>query len=113
MSFNLSQKLAFRLYNLSWSCALPLLRRNHRLAEGFRQRTLKTGLPAADLWIQAASVGEAYLALELIRSLRTTKPLKILVTSNTSQGVEILTRNLSDQQSNNGRIQPQVGYFPL
>jgi len=113
MSLNLSQKLAFRLYNLSWSCALPWLRRNHRLAEGFRQRTLKTGLPAADLWIQAASVGEAYLALELIRSLRTTKPLKILVTSNTNQGMEILTQYLSDQQSNNGRIQPQVGYFPF
>ena len=113
MSLNSTQKLAFRLYNLSWSCALPWLRRNHRLAEGFRQRTLKTGLPAANLWIQAASVGEAYLALELIRSLRTAKPLKILVTSNTSQGMEILTRNLAGQQLNNGRIQPQVGYFPF
>jgi len=70
-------------------------------------------LPAANLWIQAASVGEAYLALELIRSLRTAKPLKILVTSNTSQGMEILTRNLAGQQLNNGRIQPQVGYFPF
>jgi len=113
MSLNATQKLAFRLYNLSWSCALPWLRRNHRLAEGFRQRTLKTGLPAANLWIQAASVGEAYLALELIRSLRTAKPIKILVTSNTSQGMEILTRNLSGPQLNNGRIQPQVGYFPF
>ena len=113
MSLNATQKLAFRLYNLSWSCALPWLRRNHRLAEGFRQRILKTGLPAANLWIQAASVGEAYLALELIRSLRTAKPLKILVTSNTSQGMEILTRNLSGPQLNNGRIQPQVGYFPF
>ena len=113
MSLNATQKLAFRLYNLSWSCALPWLRRNHRLAEGFRQRTLKTGLPAANLWIQAASVGEAYLALELIRSLRTAKPLKILVTSNTSQGMEILTRNLAGLQLNNGRIQPQVGYFPF
>jgi 3-deoxy-D-manno-octulosonic-acid transferase len=27
--------------------------------------------------------------------------------------MEILTRNLSDQQLNNGRIQPQVGYFPF
>ena len=113
MSLNSTQKLVFRLYNLSWSCALPWLRRNHRLAEGFRQRTLKTGLPAANLWIQAASAGEAYLALELIRSLRTAQPLKILVTSNTSQGMEILTRNLSGQQLNNGRIQPQVGYFPF
>ena len=113
MSFNLTQRFAFRLYNLSWSCALPWLRRNHRLAAGFMQRTLKTGLPAANLWIQAASVGEAYLSLELIKNLRTAKPLKILVTSNTRQGIEILTRHLSDQQLNNGRIQPQVGYFPF
>jgi 3-deoxy-D-manno-octulosonic-acid transferase len=113
MSHNLIQKLAFRLYNLSWSCALPWLRRNHRLAEGFKQRTLKTGLPAANLWIQAASVGEAYLALELLKNLRVAKPLKILITSNTSQGMGILTRNLSDQPLNNGRIQPQVGYFPF
>ena len=113
MSLNLTHKLAFRLYNLSWSCALPWLRRNHRLAEGFMQRTLKTGLPAASLWIQAASVGEAYLALELIKSIRTTKPLKILVTSNTRQGMDILERNLSDPRLSNGRIQPQVGYFPF
>ena len=44
--------------------------------------------------IQAASVGEAYLALELIRSLKTAEPLKILVTSNTRQGMEILMRNI-------------------
>ncbi len=113
MSFNLTQKFALRLYNLSWSCALPWLRRNHRLAEGFMQRTLKTGLSAADLWIQAASVGEAYLALELIRNLRTAKPLKILVTSNTSQGMGILTQNLPVQQSNNEQIQPQLSYFPF
>ncbi|MCP4417477.1 MAG: 3-deoxy-D-manno-octulosonic acid transferase, partial [Chloroflexi bacterium] len=109
----MTQKLAFRLYDLCWSCALPWLRWNHRLAEGYRQRTLKTSLPAANLWIQAASVGEAYLALELIRNLKTAKPLKILVTSNTSQGWEILTRNLSELPLINRQIQLQVGYFPF
>jgi 3-deoxy-D-manno-octulosonic-acid transferase len=113
MPVNLKQQFVFQLYNLSWRLALPCLRRSHRLAEGFQQRTLKIALPAADLWIQAASVGEAYLALELIRSLGTVKPLTILVTSNTSQGVEILKRNLSDPSSNNGRIHPQVAYFPF
>ena len=113
MSFNLIENFAFRLYDLSWGYALPLLRRNHRLAEGFRQRTLKAGLSPAHLWIQAASVGEAYLALELITGLRPAKPLKILVTSNTSQGIEILKRNLSGRISNNDRIQMQVRYFPF
>ena len=113
MSFILTQKFAFRLYDLCWSCALPWLRRHHRLAAGFRQRTLQTELPAASLWIQAASVGEAYLALELIRRLETAKPLKILVTSNTRQGVEILTKNLSNRPLSNGYSQPQVGYFPF
>jgi 3-deoxy-D-manno-octulosonic-acid transferase len=113
MALNLIQKFAFRLYELSWRAALPLLQRNHRLAEGFQQRTLKIGLPAANLWIQAASVGEAYLALELIKGLGSVKSLKVLVTSNTSQGVEILERNLSGQPFNNSRIQPQVGYFPF
>ena len=113
MPLNLIQKFAFRLYELSWCSALPLLQRNHRLAEGFQQRTLKTGLPAATLWIQAASVGEAYLALELIRNLGSFKSQKILVTSNTRQGVEILKRNLSDQPLHNSRIHPQVGYFPF
>jgi 3-deoxy-D-manno-octulosonic-acid transferase len=113
MSLNLIEKLAFRLYDLSWGYALPLLRRNRRLAEGFRQRTLKAGLSSAHLWIQAASVGEAYLALELITGLSTTKPLEILVTSNTSQGIEILNRNLLVRISNNDRIQLQVRYFPF
>ncbi len=113
MSLNLTQKFAFRFYNLIWSCALPWLHWNHRLAEGYMQRTLKTGLPAAKLWIQAASVGEAYLALELINYLNTVEPLKILVTSNTSQGIEILRRNLSDRSLVDRRIQPQVAYFPF
>ena len=113
MHLNLIQKFAFRLYDLIWRSVLPWLQRNHRLAEGFQQRTLKIGLPAANLWIQAASVGEAYLALELIRGLGSVKSPKILVTSNTSQGVEILRQNLSDQPLKTDRIQAQVGYFPF
>jgi 3-deoxy-D-manno-octulosonic-acid transferase len=107
------EKLAFHIYDLTWGYALPLLRRNHRLAEGFRQRTLKSGMPAANLWIQAASVGEAYLALELIARLSTTNSLKMLVTSNTSQGIEVLKRNLSGRISNDDQIQPRVRYFPF
>lgn len=113
MSLNSIQKFAFRLYDVAWHGVLPLLHLNHRLSAGFAQRMLKTVLPAADIWIQAASVGEAYLATEIVKSLKPAEPLKVLVTSNTSQGVDILTRNLADRQIGESRIQSEVGYFPF
>jgi 3-deoxy-D-manno-octulosonic-acid transferase len=106
-------KIALGLYNLLWSCALPWLRLNHRLAEGYQQRRLKPMLPTADLWIQAASVGESYLALEIIRVLKIDRPVKILVTSNTSQGIDILNRALTDKGITREDIHVTVGYFPF
>jgi len=65
---NLFHKTAFEFYDLSWRVALPWLKLNHRLAEGYDQRAWKDALPvAADLWIQAASVGESFLALEILK----------------------------------------------
>ena len=113
MSDNLAPAIAFGLYDLLWSCALPWLRLNHRLAEGYQQRTLKAMLPAADIWIQAASVGESYLALEIIKILSVTADIKILVTSNTSQGVDILNRSLAEGGELNKEIDVSVGYFPF
>jgi len=113
MSENLTSKIAFGLYNLLWSCALPLLRFNQRLTEGYQQRSLKVMLPSTDIWIQAASVGESYLALEIIKTLKVTADIKILVTSNTSQGVDILDRDLADGKKINEEIDVSVGYFPF
>jgi len=113
MPHKLIQKIAFRLYNLVWSCSLPWLRLNHRLAEGFNQRTLKRGLPAADLWIQAASVGESFLALELIKSLKINKPSNILVTTNTSQAFDILHHSLRNQKIDSNQFRVHIGYFPF
>ena len=71
MSINLLHKIAFEFYNLGWRVALPWLKFNRRLAEGYPQRTLKEAVTqSADLWIQAASVGESFLALELIKYLK-------------------------------------------
>ena len=54
MSNNLVKKAAFWLYNLGWALAIPALRLNHRLAEGFEERTLKRKVPsAADLGFSA------------------------------------------------------------
>ena len=81
MSVNVTKKFAFWLYNLIWALLIPFLRFNHRLADGFSQRTL-TDFPenGADLWIQAASVGEAFLAEELINKLKPGRALRIRLT---------------------------------
>ena len=113
MAANLTTRIAFGLYNLLWSGALPFLRLNHRLAEGYGQRCLKQMPLPADIWIQAASVGESYLALEIIKVLKLDRPVTVLVTSNTSQGVDILNRTLTDKGETREDIHVTVGYFPF
>ncbi len=113
MALNHIHKNALRLYDLLWSCALPGLRRNRRLARGFAQRLMKTAPPAARLWIQAASAGEAYLAAEIIGSLAPAEALNVLITSNTDQGIGILQRALADRTSISERIRVDIAYFPF
>jgi 3-deoxy-D-manno-octulosonic-acid transferase len=113
MTSTLLIKIAFCLYNIGWIVAIPALRLNKRLAEGFRQRTLREKLPEADLWIQAASVGEAFLAEELLNNIKTDKPVQVLVTSNTSQGIEILKRAISEVTPNNKNLTAFAAYFPF
>jgi 3-deoxy-D-manno-octulosonic-acid transferase len=71
---------------------MPCLRLNGRLRSGYDQRTLRTPPPRADLWIQAASVGEAYLAWEVLKRLAPQTPTTVLLTTNTSQGFDILNK---------------------
>ncbi len=114
MSMNLIHKTAFGIYDFSWRIALPWLRLNHRLAEGYHQRALQDKLPGvADLWIQAASVGESFLALEILKSLQVEHPIKILLTSNTRQGIDILDQALPERISHKNQIQTAVRYFPF
>ena len=110
---NLMEKIAFELYNISWALAIPALRLNSRLKEGFSQRKLQFKLPRADIWIQAASVGESYLARELIKNLNPKQPVRIFATSNTSQGIEILKRSTEDVSINNKNISAQISFFPF
>jgi len=114
VSNNIARKAAFCLYNMGWGLAIPALRMNHRLAEGFKQRTLKHKMPpAADLWIQAASAGESYLAWELLKGLRPARPVRVMVTSNTSQGMEILERAIDDITPNDRGVSACAAYFPF
>lgn len=82
--------ILFRLYGWAWRLAVPFLRRNERLADGMDERLLHVAPQAADLWIQAASAGEAKLADQIIAQITPSERLSILITTNTRQGRDIL-----------------------
>lgn len=84
-------KYLLRIYFLLWLLAIPFLALSKRLREGFSQRLLlNTGKNEYDCWLQAASAGEASLAKEIINNLHTSEPMRILITTWTRQGLEIL-----------------------
>ncbi len=90
------EKAALGFYDLAWSAAIPLLSKNKRLADGFAQRKLDRRLAEADIWIQAASAGEAYLAQSILKMIEPPRPVHILVTSNTRQGLDIIRAAILD-----------------
>lgn len=120
-------------YNLLWKAATPLLKGHRRLKDGFELRLVPEGWPynaqvqspaqeeamqAAqkqgpfDLWIQAASGGEAYLAHELLKELATAAPnLRILCTSCTVQGLEVLQKAQASLAGSFACL--CLNYFPL
>ena len=113
VQFNI-EKTAFSVYDLAWRLAIPFLKLNRRLAEGYPQRRFRQRIPApADLWIQAASVGEAFLAWQLLKQLTTEKPLSVLITTNTRQGMDILEKAIREISSVTPRISAAAAYFPF
>lgn len=88
----------FKFYNILWDAALPFLKRHPRLAPTFDRRINPGHLQPADIWIQAASAGEAYLAVSIINALNPDRPVTILVTTTTDQGMEILAQTLSPKK---------------
>ncbi len=110
----ITEKGAFSLYGLAWGLGIPLLRLNRRLTEGYDQRRFRSPPPApADVWIQAASVGESLLAHELLKRLNTGRPIHALVTTNTRQGMEILDKAIEDITPNDRNITVAATYFPF
>lgn len=118
---SIALRLFSGLYGLTWQMARPFLRRHKRLAQGFAQRLAPQGWlgsGAVDCWVQAASGGEAYLvrqlAQELAKSLpASSPPLRLLCTSCTAQGLEILdaTRLWAEAEAPQLTIIPR--FFPL
>ena len=106
-------KAFFFLYNLCWQAAIPLLKINKRTSEGFEQRILKHKMSAADIWIQAASAGEAYLASLFLENFKHVQPVNIILTSNTKQGMEILNLAVCRVKEKNKNIKAVTSYFPF
>lgn len=108
-----AEKAFFLLYTLMWKIALPLLKFNPRLCIGFNERILKYAVPQADIWLQAASAGEAFLAEELVKRLHPGYPIKILLTTNTRQGMEIFEKIEKDPLLIDSNISLCSVYFPF
>lgn len=89
------------------------MRKNKRLQHGYDERIVSTCPESADLWIQAASVGESYLALEILQALKPANPLRVLVTTNTQQGMEVLQAAQEEINSKHTNITIKTGYFPF
>jgi len=106
--------IAHGIYQALWWLILPFLRHHHRLAQDFDQRCLKNvHLQGAQVWIQAASAGEAYLAWEILKNIPVGRPFNMLVTTNTSQGMRILEKMQLALMRSNPSLSLQRAYFPF
>ena len=106
-------KNAYKLYSLAWRAVIPILKFNKRFADGWNQRISGENLPSADLWIQAASVGESYLAREILNKINPSRRIKVLLTTNTAQGMEILESSIEDISPRDSSISATAAYFPF
>lgn len=108
---------AFKAYDLIWRLARPVLNMNQRLTHGMGQRTLQESMPVeADIWIQAASGGECYLTREIVNTLPSitgSRSIKVLATTNTKQGMEILEKTAQDLSASKKNVSMQLRYFPF
>ncbi len=84
-------ELILVIYEFIWVIVLPVLFFIPKLRDQWTERLLikKEEKGPFDIWIHAASVGECYILLDLVSYLR---GLKIIATTNTAQGKEILEK---------------------
>ena len=123
MASTLFSRPFFRMYRTLWSAACPFLKRSPRLKDGWTERCIPdnwlepeftaTDDHTADIWIQAASGGEARLAVAICRSFRTDMPLRVLITTWTRQGRDVLERELSEIRQSNPQLTAAVRFAPL
>jgi 3-deoxy-D-manno-octulosonic-acid transferase len=74
---------------------------------------IRYNIPQADIWIQAASAGESYLASAVLKKLKPSYPVNVLLTTNTSQGMEINEKTARNIASLNREMSIYAAYFPF
>lgn len=112
-------KALLAAYETLWYAATPFLYLSPRLREGFRQR-LFLDAPEGfhDVWLQAASAGEASLAVALLPALARRgrergKPLTAFVTTCTRQGMETLEKARSAALAEDPEAALTLAYLPF
>jgi len=107
-------KRAFSLYNIGWRMVSPLLKLSGRLKEGYLQRSLQNNrLVQAELWIHSASVGESFITREILKSLAPARPTRVMLTTCTRQGMEILEKTTHELAETHGKLTLSVAYLPF
>ncbi len=116
MSLQFRHIVFARMYGLLWNLSKVFLRRHKRLRDGFALRLVPDNwAKPCDIWLQAASGGEAYLVWEVLQRLqvRHDAPLRILVTTWTRQGLEVLQGMKSSLENERSDMHIQLALFPL
>jgi 3-deoxy-D-manno-octulosonic-acid transferase len=121
----MKQSVGFSLmlgeYALLWRLARPLIARHKRLRDDFALRLApeewKPPFPA-DIWIQAASGGESFLARQLMGELDSlaaggSRRLRVLCTSCTKQGLDVLRAAGDHAKTAWPNLETAVRVFPL
>ena len=109
--------LFFHFYTALWRVARLLLRRHSRLADGWAERCVPAdwmdGEAPVDLWVQAASGGEAHLAVALLKAMPERPRLRVLVSTWTRQGRQVIEAALPALRTARPWLSVLVRFAPL
>ncbi len=102
-------------YSILWRLIRPFLQHHKRLRKGFEQRLVPYNWSdSADVWIQAASGGEAYLVRTLLEHIPLqNRSLRFLLTTWTEQGQIVLEEAKNYLLTIRQDINIQVQFVPL
>ncbi len=114
----------FLLYRALWRMAYPFLKRSPRLSDGWQERIVEphwlgNDFPAAgdghrvDVWLQAASGGEARLAEAICGQFDASRPLRLVISTWTPQGRAIADAALERLKSSHPLLQAATRFTPL
>jgi len=106
------QKIILNLYNSVWKIILFFLKKSSVFKDSYESRTSPDYFKKVDIWIHGASIGEAFVAVEIIKRLNQEHPLKILYTATTAQGLGIMESYCSSLKFDSS-IECNIQWFPF